>query len=417
MISYKSPRRVVVKSTFRLMFEKVLFIKKLILLFTPVFFYKRVHDRLRARLLALSVSTIILAILVSVGLSVIRPGNTSAAIDSTINFQARLQSSTGAIVPDGNYNIEFKIYNSSGTNLWIEDYLNSAGHGVQTINGYLTVNLGSITAFPSTIDWSQNLFLTMNIGGTTTGAPSWDGEMTPSLPITAVPYAFQAGSATQLQATSGSNTATLSFVTPTSSNNILLPNASGTVCLDNATSCGFALSSGNTNYIQNGTAVQSGNFNVQAATSGSVAAVLSANASGSADILDLQNGSGSVVGSVGSTGNVLFEPSTNSTNSFQINNNAGSSVVSVDTVNDAVGINGASTSVGYALNVNGSINALTQIYLNGAAVCTASSGCVPASGSGAYIQNSNASQNNANFDIQSANAAYVGGVIQLLVGV
>lgn len=33
-----------------------------------------------------------------------------AATSDNLNFQARLQTSTGAIVPDGFYNVEFKLY-------------------------------------------------------------------------------------------------------------------------------------------------------------------------------------------------------------------------------------------------------------------------------------------------------------------
>src|SRR4029077_17813948 len=87
------------------------------------------------------------------------PHNTSAATSSTINFQAKLETAAGAIVPDGNYNVEFKLYNTSsgGSPLWTEDYLNSASQGVRVVNGYLTVSLGSITALPSTINRNQQL--------------------------------------------------------------------------------------------------------------------------------------------------------------------------------------------------------------------------------------------------------------------
>ena len=40
--------------------------------------------------------------------------NTVHAVSNTttLNFQARLLTSAGAVVPDGTYNIDFKIYNS-----------------------------------------------------------------------------------------------------------------------------------------------------------------------------------------------------------------------------------------------------------------------------------------------------------------
>jgi len=132
---------------------------------------------------------------------------------STVNFQARLQTAAGAIVPDGDYNVEFKLYDDATLGgahlLWTET--RTGANTVAVKNGYLSVNLGSVTAFGS-IDWSQKLWLTMNIGGT--GTPSWDGEMSPRLPLTAIPYAFQsarASQADQLSTTANGNTSTLSI--------------------------------------------------------------------------------------------------------------------------------------------------------------------------------------------------------------
>jgi len=148
---------------------------------------KRVLFSRGTKLLVLGVfSTVLLTVSMLIG-----PAKQAHAVNSTLNFQARLMTSGGAIVPDGNYNVEFKLYNVStgGSALWTETRINS--DQVRVVNGYLTVNLGSVTAFPA-IDWSQDLYLTMNIGGTA-ASPSWDGEMSPRLKLTATPYAFNAG--------------------------------------------------------------------------------------------------------------------------------------------------------------------------------------------------------------------------------
>ncbi|MDB5186190.1 MAG: exported protein of unknown function [Candidatus Saccharibacteria bacterium] len=107
-----------------------------------------------------------------------------AAAATNLNFQARLQSNTGAVVADGNYSIEFKLYSAGtgGTAQWTETQSTIAVKG-----GYLSVHLGSVSAFPSTIDWSQEQWLTMNVNA--------DGEMNPRLKLTAVPFAFRAGQA------------------------------------------------------------------------------------------------------------------------------------------------------------------------------------------------------------------------------
>src|SRR5438128_1007600 len=63
----------------------------------------------------------------------------TADINRTINFQGRLLDATGAVVPDGYYNVQFKIYQggdgltsgdttpsgSPGTLKWTESYFNN----------------------------------------------------------------------------------------------------------------------------------------------------------------------------------------------------------------------------------------------------------------------------------------------------
>jgi hypothetical protein len=103
-----------------------------------------------------------------------------AAANTNINFQARLLTSGGALVPDGNYSIAFKVYPavSGGSAPWTETQV------VSVKNGYASVSLGSVTPFSgSGIDWTQEQWLTMNVNG--------DGEMSPRMKITAVPLALR----------------------------------------------------------------------------------------------------------------------------------------------------------------------------------------------------------------------------------
>ena len=154
---------------------------------------------IRARL---SACVTVLALSLALFASLAHPAPTNAATSDTVNFQAKLMTSAGAIAADGYYNVEFKLYsvNTGGTALWTETWYDSNGatagndNRVRVANGYLTVNLGAQNPFPSNINWAQNLYVTMNIGGATqTATPTWDGEMTPRLKLTAVPYAFSAG--------------------------------------------------------------------------------------------------------------------------------------------------------------------------------------------------------------------------------
>ncbi|HRF28156.1 MAG TPA: carbohydrate binding domain-containing protein [Candidatus Saccharibacteria bacterium] len=137
-----------------------------------------------------------------------RPVSAVTGINEHINFQGRLFNAQGATVPDGNYNIQFKIYqdgagttagNPGGSLEWTEEWLNDDGNGVQIKNGYMSVELGSVNPFGSSIDWNQDtLWLSMNIGDTNTSCTPFsscggDGEMVPMKRLSSSVYALNAG--------------------------------------------------------------------------------------------------------------------------------------------------------------------------------------------------------------------------------
>lgn len=139
-------------------------------------------------------------------LSITLPAYGAPSTTKTINFSARLKSANGTVAPDGYYNVNFRLYTSSqlGEAIWSETYYDENGstvgqdHRVKVTNGYLNAKLGSRTPFGSSVDWDDDLWLTMNIGGTNQVAAAeaipWDGEMSPRIQLTAVPYALSAGS-------------------------------------------------------------------------------------------------------------------------------------------------------------------------------------------------------------------------------
>ena len=126
-------------------------------------------------------------------------------VNKTLTFQGRLLSSSGSVVADGYYNMQFKIYqdgNSQGTGSsekWYETYINNGGqNGIEVVNGYFSVNLGSKESFDGKVDWNQDtLWLSMNIAGKATDCTAFnsgscvaDGEMKPMRRITATPIAL-----------------------------------------------------------------------------------------------------------------------------------------------------------------------------------------------------------------------------------
>jgi hypothetical protein len=283
-------------------------------------------------------------------ISVSAPVAQAATANSNLNFQARLLTSTGAIVPDGNYNIEFKIYKSQSANasgqgvcvggvtddcLWIET--RTGGNVVSVVNGYFSVNLGSVNAFSNantTINWDNQLWLTMRIGGT--GAPSWDSEMTNSgnrIQLTGVPLAFRANAL----AVTGTNEQILQFASTTfgQTTTISLPDpgaTTATVCYQGATACGFA--TGTTgSYIQNQVAsLQAANFRIQSASNSNITATITGASGQLVDIMDVATSAANVV-TVGSAGATTFQNATDSSTGFNVKNSGGTTVLGIDTSN------------------------------------------------------------------------------------
>ncbi len=145
--------------------------------------------------------------------ALLAPASAVAAtgINQTLNFQGRLLTSGGAVVADGIYNLQFKIYQDGtgatagdpgGALKWTEEWLRNNSQGVTLKNGYFSVALGTVNPFGNSIDWNQDtLWLSANIGNTNaTCTPfsscSGDGEMVPMRRLSSVAYALNAATCT-----------------------------------------------------------------------------------------------------------------------------------------------------------------------------------------------------------------------------
>lgn len=98
----------------------------------------------------------------------------SQTIPGIINYQGLLKDASGTVVPDGDYNINFMLYDvaNGGTALWAESKL------INVVDGIINTKLGSI--LPLTLPFDKAYWLGVTIG---TGS-----ELTPRVEFTSVPY-------------------------------------------------------------------------------------------------------------------------------------------------------------------------------------------------------------------------------------
>lgn len=107
----------------------------------------------------------------------------TAQVPNKISYQGLLTTSSGAPVPDGSYDLTFKIFNVSteGSALWTENH-----NGVAVQHGTFNVFLGSVTPF--NISFNQTLFVEITaVSGPGISSPI---TFTPRSELLSSPYAF-----------------------------------------------------------------------------------------------------------------------------------------------------------------------------------------------------------------------------------
>lgn len=116
----------------------------------------------------------------------------SATVPTTLSYQGLLKDAGGVVIPNGTYNLTFKIYNQSsgGAALWTE------AQSLPVTDGVFSAVLGSVT--PLTLPFDAQYWITLRVGA--------DPEL-PRVALTSAPYALRAGVAEALVGGSGDITA------------------------------------------------------------------------------------------------------------------------------------------------------------------------------------------------------------------
>ena len=98
-------------------------------------------------------------------------------IPETINYQGILKDAAGAVVPNGDYSLTFKLYDveSGGSSIWSETKL------LTVVSGIVNTRLGSVTPIP------QATFCAAAWLGITLAAGT---ELTPRIELASVPYSI-----------------------------------------------------------------------------------------------------------------------------------------------------------------------------------------------------------------------------------
>lgn len=345
----------------------------------------------------LSKYAIVLGILVGGIFLLSNPAHAVTGINQRINFQGRLLNSQGAVVPDGYYNIQFKIYQDgdgltadnatgspAGVLKWTESHLNVNSQGVIVKNGFMSVDLGSVVAFGSSIDWNQDtLWLSMNIGNvnvscTPFASCSPDGEMTPMKRLSSSPYALNSGllgglsSAQFLQIAQGVQTDTSTntnsiYINKTSTGNLiaLQSNGNDAFTINNSGDINFG---SNANHIISVTTagagvagksltVSGGNAGTGATALAGGSLVLQGGAAGGTNSNggDISINAGAKSGS-GADGNINI--GTGYANTIQIGNNTSTQTINIGTASTGtanVTVGSASGAAGGTTTVQGKV--------------------------------------------------------------
>ena len=296
----------------------------------------------RRRHIATAVLLFLAVNLLCLGLVSPHPTSAATGIESQLSFEGKIVNSSGTNIPDGSYNMEFKIYtgctNNTGsgcTLAWTEDYLVSQSDGVNFTSGTYQANLGQYCPFsggactPSAasdgntntaVPWgTYPLYLSLQIGNTSSCSPTTnnftaacggDGVMSPYILLTSTPYSFNSGELGGIAASGFIQTAPTVAQTIQAAGNttglIVEQNAGGTYGSDIFDVQGTGGSSDN--FIQvTSSAANTGNVNIASQGSSSTVGI----SAGSAGTVTLGSQSVTNTVNIGATGSVAVASTVN----------------------------------------------------------------------------------------------------------
>lgn len=104
-----------------------------------------------------------------------------------LNYQGRLDNAAGDPLPDGNYEVTFRLFNvpADGSSLWNETQT------VTTVEGVFSVLLGSVDSIPEFVYYQDSAYLEIQ--------PTGSSPVAPRTRLTVVPYAMRARNADLLE--------------------------------------------------------------------------------------------------------------------------------------------------------------------------------------------------------------------------
>ena len=122
----------------------------------------------------------------------------AAAPPSTLNFQGRLTNASGIIMPDGLYNMQFRIFTTptGGTASWSET--REVASRVQVTNGLFSTQLGQVTPLPASLFNTTDLYFEITMASpatatcSTASCATWESPMGPRQKLATSAYAFNA---------------------------------------------------------------------------------------------------------------------------------------------------------------------------------------------------------------------------------